>query len=107
MPQDLDSWNFNLKRGHVNLVLELYCTLDQRRIQPQIRGGAEGGRDYIRGGRDYVRGGRSYLRGGSCPPWPPLGSATALDMKYDSVTSLNLAVHNFFLHCKLFIINMV
>ena len=58
----------------------------QRRIQTQIRGGAEGGQGLYqggqqgeqrlyqgrgRGGRDYIRGGRPYLRGGWCPPLAP------------------------------------
>ena len=30
MPQNVDSWTFTPKRGHVNLVLELYCTLDMK-----------------------------------------------------------------------------
>ena len=41
---------------------------DQRRIQTQIRGGAE---IISGGGRDYIRGGRSYLRGGLVPPLAP------------------------------------
>ena len=57
----------------------------QRRIQTQIRGGAEiisGGAETISGvgaeGQRLYQGGQVIFEGGLVPPWPPLGSATGI-----------------------------